>query len=735
MCDLTWRMILLGAVACGCGCPRDPDGPQSESRSHIDGHDRMLARLDQIRERTPNDHKYLGDAELRREQHSLTLLGPEGDSRERMMSLAAIGVHQLRLGENEEAIENLTSARRLLDDVRPEVTDIIADSIMMALGVAYLRLGETENCIHCQTGESCILPIRPGGVHEHQRGSRNAIQHFEELLKQNPDHLGARWLLNVAYMTIGEFPSGVPEEFLIAPEAFESDEEVPRFTNIASDLGLDTFGLSGGVAVDDFNGDDLLDIVVSDWSTSGQIRYFRNDGDGSFSDLTERAGLKGLYGGLNLVHVDFDNDGDVDVLVLRGAWLGSMGRHPNSLLRNDGRGNFRDVTFECGLGELHFPTQTAAWSDYDQDGDLDLFVGNESFPCQLFQNDGQGNFVDGARQAGVQNLGVTKGVAWGDFDGDDDPDLYVSNLGQPNRLYRNEGNGVFVDVAELLHVERPIRSFPTWFWDYDNDGHLDLYVASYEAAAVQVAADYLGLPHSDESDRFYRNSSSGRFQDATSALGFTRVTMPMGCSFGDIDNDGFLDFYLGTGDPMFENLVPNLMFRNRDGAAFSDVTQSSALGHLQKGHGVAFADFDNDGDQDLFIVLGGAYLGDGFQNAFFENPGSEHHWLKVKLIGATSNRSAIGARLRIEVKSDGKTRSIYRWIDNGSSFGGNPLRQEIGLGDTETVERLEVYWPMTGQTQIFEDVSVDQYIEIVEGASEYVVRPLKRFEFSTRPAK
>ena len=297
-------------------------------------------------------------------------------------------------------------------------------------------------------------------------------------------------------------------------------------------------------------------------------------------ERTEEAGFTGLYGGLNMIHADYDNDGDLDILVLRGAWLGDAGRHPNSLLRNDGTGRFRDVTLLAGLGDEHFPTQTAAWSDYDNDGDLDLFIGNESYPCQLFENRGDGTFRDVATKAGVTNDGMAKGCVWGDFDDDGDPDLYVSNLGSENRLYRNDGRGRFTDVAGELGVTGPIESFPCWFWDYNNDGSLDLFVAAYWIDMQDFVADYLGLPHRAEVDRLYQGDGRGGFQSVGAELGIDRVTLAMGSNFGDLDNDGFLDFYLGTGYPEYEGLMPNRMYHNRAGERFTEITTAGGFGHL-----------------------------------------------------------------------------------------------------------------------------------------------------------
>ena len=202
--------------------------------------------------------------------------------------------------------------------------------------------------------------------------------------------------------------------------------------------------------------------------------------------------------------------------------------------------------------------------------------------------------------------------------------------------------------------------------------------------------------------------------------------------FGDVDNDGFPDFYLGTGYASYEGLMPNLLFRNRGGTGFSDVTTAAGVGHLQKGHGVAFADFDNDGDQDIFIQLGGAYAGDAFGNALFQNPGFGHHWITLKLVGKKSNRSAIGARIRVEIEEEGKKRSVYKWVNSGGSFGANPLRQEIGVGKVTKIDVLEVFWPTSGRTQKFRDLAVDQFIEITEGASEYRKLPWKTAKFRSR---
>ena len=697
------------------------------------GHERMVALLKVFAERTADENVYLGDAVMRKFRKSIAARSADPPKKKIKMQIY-LAKHLLRLGKNDEAIRQLGIAQNLLAKVPEGERRATELELAYEQGMAYLRWGEVANCITRHTADSCILPIRGGGVHTDPKGSRTAIEHFGKVMRLSPPgsetHVVARWLSNIAYMTLGEYPDGVPEGVRIPAETFAPGEPFPRFVNIAPRLGLDSFNLSGGAIADDFDGDGLIDIVTSTWDATGPMHYFKNDGDGSFTERADAAGLRGIVGGLNMVHADYDNDGDPDVLVLRGAWLkAEIGRQPNSLLRNDGKGNFRDVTFEAGLGHVHYPTQTASWADYDNDGDLDLFIGNEAsekLPSlnQLFRNNGDGTFTDVAKAAGVAEARYSKAVVWGDYDGDRFPDLYVSNLQAPNQLFHNNGDGTFTDVAPKLEVTGPIDSFPAWFWDYDNDGALDLFVSSYciqpgLGRTFAVAASYEGLKHPCELARLYRGDGKGGFAEVASRVGLDLLTMPMGSNFGDLDNDGFLDFYLGTGFPSYDGLMPNVMFHNRKGERFSDVSTAGGFGHLQKGHAVAFADLDGDGDQDVFEQMGGAYPGDAFGDVFYENPGFGTHWIKIELVGVRSNRSGIGARIRAQIVEDGKRRSVYRHVTSGGSFGGNPLMQHIGLGKAQSIELLEVFWPTSDLVQSFREVAVDQTIRIREGEEEY----------------
>jgi tetratricopeptide (TPR) repeat protein len=730
-------------------------------------HQRMLILLKQIADQTAETNNYIGEGIALQLRRHLANLPIDASDLTRWRLHVELGEAELRLGNEAAAIDQLIQAGRLLPRLKGQLSSLMANQTLFRLGVAYMRQGETQNCCPNQAGigsnpDSCILPLRDGGIHTQQKSSQNAITYLTEVLRNTtvelPLHLEARWLLNIAYMTIGGYPEQVPKPYLLPPEAFQSTEEMPRFINIAPHLGLDTFDLSGGAIIDDFDNDNYLDIVVSTWDPAGQIRFFRNNRDGTFSDQTEQAGLLGLYGGLNLLQADYDNDDDVDILVLRGAWLEAAGQHPNSLLRNNGDGTFTDETFGAGLGDIHYPTQTASWGDYDNDGDLDLYIGNESTeafnaPCQLFRNNGDGTFSDVAAEAGIQNYGFTKSVVWGDYDADRFPDLYVSNFKGFNRLYRNNGDGTFTDAATELNIDLPKRSFPAWFWDFDNDGVLDLYVSAYSAGISHLAAKALGLPMGHQSStidaasestyhnrpdlsedglaHLYRGDGNGRFKEVGRQYNLIQPNAPMGSNFGDLDNDGYLDFYLGTGYPDYKNLMPSIMYRNRRGTDFVDVTYAGGFGHLQKGHGVVFADLDNDGDQDIFEQMGGAFPGDGYSNVLYENPGLGHHFVTIKLVGVDSNRSAIGARIHLKVLEHGEQRSVYKHINSGGSFGANPLRQTLGLGTADKIETLEIFWPTTAITQRFHDVPLNQFIQITEGETQYTIIQLKKLKLGT----
>jgi hypothetical protein len=601
-------------------------------------------------------------------------------------------------------------------DTDPRLRSALAPLEAM-IGVAHLRRGELENCVDNHQATSCIFPIREQGRHQLTSGSERAMEYFLKHLARQPDNLEVQWLLNVAAMTLGRSPDGVPQRWRLPARAFTSEEDPGRFEEVAHQVGLHAIGRAGGAVIEDYDGDGRFDIFVSSTDPCASARLYLNVGSGRFEDHTTAAGLTEQLGGLNATHTDYNNDGRTDLFVMRGGWEYPM---RNSLLRNDGKGVFTDVTSGAGLSSALHRTHSATWADFDNDGWLDVFAAHEESPAALFRNNHDGTFTDVAERAGVRRKAFSKGAVWGDYDNDGDPDLYVSNYGEPNFFYVNDGAGRFTERAAELGVDRPIMSFPTWFFDYDNDGWLDLFVASFVPSVTEVVRHYVGLPVRAETFRLYRNNRQGGFEDVTATVGLDRVAPVMGANFGDLDNDGFLDIYLGTGAPSYAALVPNLMFRNVAGRRFADVTNTTGTGHLQKGHGIAWADLDDDGDLDIYANIGGFLPGDVYSRALFRNPGHGNNWIRVRLEGVKSNRAGIGAKIRL-VMPDGSLR--YREVNGGGSFGASPLEQHIGLAKADRIARVEIEWPATRTKQVFADVRANQRIVVKEGEKSYAPRP------------
>jgi tetratricopeptide (TPR) repeat protein len=636
-------------------------------------------------------------------------------------SLAQLHAYQ---GNMDKAIEEWQAAYQIAKDAVPAAIP----KFLEALGIAYLHKSEMENDAYRNPGDRCILPPRSSTKYPKSGDSEKAVEYFLRYLEHKPDDLEVRWLLNLAYMTLGTYPGGVPPKYLISPRVFESKEEVGRFTDVAPLLGMNTFSMAGGIIVDDFENNGLLDVVTSSINVCEHMHYFRNNGDGTFTDRSLQAGLGEEFGGLNLLQADYNNDGCLDILVLRGGW-----EFPQrlSLMQGHCDGTFTDVTHESGLDTAPSATQAGVWADFDNDGFIDLLVGSESGPAQLFRNKGDGTFEDIARSAGVDKTAFTKAVVAADYDNDGYMDFYLSNYNGKNFLYHNNHARTFTEVAGLAGVEDPWASFPAWFFDYDNDGWPDLFVSSYSGSSDEVIRSYLGVPRNAESLRLYKNMKNGTFKDMSKEVGLDRVFMPMGSNFGDIDNDGFLDIYLGSGASPYTALVPTVLLRNKDGKSFVDVTASSGTGELHKGHGVAFADIDRDGDEDILTVIGGATPGDSHAFRFFENPGNGNDWINVRLVGVKSNRAAIGARIKLEVENQGQsTRSIYRTVGSGGSFGASPLEQHIGLGKAAHIVSIETWWPASNTRQTFTNVGKNQFIEIKEFSKDYSKLERKPFRLA-----
>ena len=615
-------------------------------------------------------------------------------------------------GGMSQTIERFTKAADLAASRAPAFRLALEEMI----GIAYLHKAELGNDLYHAPGDRCLLSVTPGRGLAKTADVRTAIDHFSRYLTERPDELEVKWLLNLAHMAAGTYPEKVPRAHLIPPSAFASTEDVGRFVDVAPRSGLTSFASAGGVIVDDFDNDGRLDVVTSSFNSCEPMHFFHRNQDGMFVERGSEAGLGNQVGGLNTLQTDYNNDGYLDILLLRGAWELPQRK---SLLRNNGNGTFTDVTVASGLARPATSTQAAVWTDINNDGFLDLFIGNEDSPAQLFRNNRDGTFEDIAQKAGVNRSAFSKGVGAVDYDNDGWPDLYVSNMGGSNFLYHNNHNGTFTELGRAAGVPGSGNGFATWFFDYDNDGWQDIFVTSYFTSVEETARTYLGLPNNATTLKLYRNLGDGSFQDVTRQVGLDKVFMPMGANFGDIDNDGFLDIYLGTGNPSYASLVPSVLLRNKDGKSFVDVTLSSGTGELHKGHGVAFADLDHDGDEEIVFEVGGATPGDAHALRLFENPGHSQDWLTLKLVGVKTNRAAIGARITVTVDSESGRWVIHRVVSSGGSFGASPLQQHIGLGKGARTVDVEIWWPTSDTRQRFTGVEKNQFLEMTEFARDY----------------
>ncbi len=652
----------------------------------------------------------------------------------------------LKLGQEQAAIDLLTDVVEKLKIYKGQAP---ADDPRKSLALAYIRLGERNNCISHHGSGSCIFPIQGGGVYTDLSASQKGIDLYQQLLAEHSDDLESKWLLNLAYMTIGAYPSSVPAAWLLPGLDVDSSAvKVKAFSDIAGGLGMaSSKNEAGGVIVEDFNNTGYLDIVTSDWDPGNGMHYYKNNANGSFTDVSVSSGLSGIKGAFNLLQVDYNNDGLTDIFVLRGGWRGLYGKMPKTLLRNNGDGTFTDVTLESGLLSLR-PTQTAIWADFNNDGWPDVFIGNETSlyddpnPCELWINNQDGTFSEVSRQAGCRIKGFIKGATSADYDKDGWPDIFLSGRDGKKFLLRNKGLHAkipqFDDATHQAGLDKDTTyTFPTWFWDYDNDGWPDIFVCGYKfngTLAASQAAEALNIPTPSIATMYlYHNNHDGTFTNVTKTVGLDKPVFAMGSNFGDIDNDGWLDMYLGTGNPDFQSLTPNRLFKNMGGRYFADVTRSARVGNLQKGHGVAIADINNDGYPDIFEEMGGAYKGDAFYNSLYLNPGqNDNNWIVLKLEGVHSNRSAIGAHITVAFTENGVKRMIYRDVNSGGSFGASPLRQQIGIGQAKLIDELTIKWPTTGITQTFRNLTPRQFISIREGDKEIKKMDVRAFQFQLK---
>ena len=447
--------------------------------------------------------------------------------------------------------------------------------------------------------------------------------------------------------------------------------EVEAFLDVSSSARIDRPAQGRGVAAGDYDNDGDLDLFVARYD--GPDLLYRNDRGRFFSEVASQAGV-GLWGNTRAAAWgDYDNDGDLDLYV-------SSEEEANRLYRNEGNGRFVNATMRAGVG-LWGNTRAAAWGDYDNDGDLDLYVADADGQGVLYQNEGKGRFVK-ATSAGVDSTGTARAATWWDYDNDGDLDLYVANY-EANALYQNEGEGTFSDQTVSAGLDDRGKCIGLAVGDYDNDGDLDLYVCKKGFNAL------------------YRNEGEGTFTDVTPAAGVRAVGMSLGASWGDYDNDGWLDLYVVNYYGR-----PNVLYRNEGEGVFRDVAGSSGVGDEGDGLGVAFADYDNDGWLDLYVTNDGS-------DVLYRNRGDRHHWLRVRTVGSVSNRDGIGSRVRVVA---GALRMIREISGGGGYCSQDGLWAQFGLGEYDTVDSLVVRWP-SGAMSLLTSLPADQEVLVREPPS------------------
>jgi len=691
---------------------------------------KLLAELSEKNNRRENEYANT----LRAQWYEQQLKEVEGKEKKWTYQFE-MGKETLNAGFSKKAVEifsNLKSEmEQEIEDKAPYFDTFY--TLDRHLALAYLRVGEQANCIHHHSATSCLLPVQNEGIHEFKTGSENAAEIYLKLLSQKPNDKENKWLLNLAHQTLGTYPDSVPTSYRINPLLFNSHEiNTPIFKDIAPQKGLGVNQLSGGSVIEDFNNDGVLDIMASSWGIDHQVKLFLGNKDFTYDEITEEAGLLGITGGLNMMQTDYNNDGFLDVFILRGAWRGKAGHLPNSLLKNNGNGTFTDVSVMSGLLSMR-PTQAAVWRDFNNDGWIDVFIANETYDekvplhAQLFINKGNGTFEEKAKDCGANVTGFFKGVTATDYDKDGYTDVFISNLEGEDFLLKNKGineDGLpqFENVTQTAGLTGKYASFPCWFFDFNQDGWEDLMVFSLNFrkrnALKDAIADFLEEDIPTDKARLYQNNGDGTFREVSEEKKVNRVILAMGSNFGDIDNDGYPDFYAGTGTPSLNTVIPNRMFRNIKGEQFEEITYQSRTAHIQKGHGVSFGDVDADGDLDIHITMGGAVEGDIYPNALFENQlQNENNWIKLKLIGSTSNKAAIGSKIEITGTVNGQNKRFFKTVNSGGSFGASPLQQHVGINQIQQIDTLRIKWQGTKTVQEFYDVEVNNQYQLEENTA------------------
>jgi tetratricopeptide (TPR) repeat protein len=627
---------------------------------------------------------------------------------------------------------SLDLLEKVIDNAMPYSNDEAAALFLM--GNALARRGNFRDAISSYqhglerniTLEQKTAALREMGACYYRLGDYvEAARKFYEAMQWKMNAVD-QWLFRVSLDQVKGPAPPLPQSALFPVEEPRIDPANPpmlAFEDIAPQLGIHHLNGNGTCAWGDIDGDGDQDLIVAGSGTF--IRVYRNDG-GKFTDITEKAGLGHVPSGYSLNLIDYDNDGWLDLYISLNGWSGPM---RNVLFHNE-HGKFVDVSKQSGADDPGSGF-VSLWGDLDNDGWLDLVIANgvlkDGSVPQIYRNNRNGTFTNVTKASGLDEPAShgAIGLALADYDRDGRLDIFINGLDAgPNRLYHNDGDWHFTEVARKAGVlQPPHNGFVSFFFDYNNDGWPDLLTTSlapWESVVEALKKGYAPPnPRSihPDSSRLFRNNGDGTFTDVTFEARLYYPTGTMGAGVADVDNDGFVDVYLGTGDPQMSRLEPNRFFHNNGNGTFSDLTRYVGFARPgNKGHGVAFVDIDNDGDLDIFAQLGGHYPGDHAYNAFYRNlKGNQNNWLEVDLRGVKSNRFAVGAQLT--VKAGGLL--VYREVKGSEGFGAtSPYRQHFGLGKHAKIDSLEIRWP-SGVKQTFRDLDVNHIIAVREDEQEW----------------
>lgn len=653
-------------------------------------------------------------------RHALSLRGRfDANWKARGVSLWTVGLVQR--GDYDTAID-VASAHFNWDPAQPQSNLHYAGNLY--LGLAYLLRNGSVNCIDKAPADQCSIPLPVATDPQELSDLQKAYDVLNAVARRDRAdstfHGAALYLLNLTKMRAGDAVPDLPQGAEAFARAFSPKSDFPKFEDIADAVGITRITNAGTAIFEDFDGDGLLDAVISSRQEGENIAFFRNTGSG-FEDRSAASGLGATQGAIIIKQVDFDNDGDVDLYIPRGDWGPKTIDYPVSLMANDGTGVFTDATVQSGLS-VFGRAQGNDWADYDRDGDLDLVVSYEFNPdvaITLHRNDGADGFTDLALPQPYRRTNERiKTVIWGDFDNDGWEDVYTAAFTGERFILRNRGEDASGSHAgfelwpdalpptESERVAQKLTNYAAWVWDINNDGWLDIMQLSLNNPPnrMQLAlnnhyAPDAGLP----TLAVFINEQGQGFRDAALEMGLRQALPAMGANFGDINADGWLDFYVGTGNVPQYMLNPNMMFVNDGGTRFRDVTIEGGFGNIQKGHGSSFADFDQDGDIDILSQFGGEFQADRGRAALYQNPGNDNRIVILRLRGVQSNSFGVGARVRLTLDlPDGETRELHHRVGTGATFGSNPLQLQVGVGQADTIARIEVDWPSGSETQVIE---------------------------------